>query len=271
MTVTYRWIGAAAVAAALTLGPAIARAEAAPPPDLPACPTAEASPAVTPLLRRIERSLEGKSMVATLTMEIQTKTWSRKLDLKLWSRGRDYALIRVLAGGPRETGMATLKRQRQLWNYLPKAGRVMKLPSSMLGDAWMGSDFTNDDLVRGSSIVDDFDSRIVGVAKHEGRDVWRVTLVPKPSATVVWGRVETLVDRATCVPLEQRFYDEEGPLARTMTYADLRTVGWRTFPARVTIVPADSARRTVIGYRDVEFDVDISEDTFGLHRLQQGR
>jgi hypothetical protein len=261
----------AGVFAVLLSGAVPARADDQPPADLPACPTAQDQPAVTPLLRRLERLLEGRSMIATTTMSIETPSWSRKLKMRVWTRGRDEALVRILEGGPREKGMATLKRGKQLWNYLPKAGRVMKLPSGMLGDSWMGSDFTNDDLVRGTSMVDDFDSRIVGVTRHADRDVWRVVMIPKPSAVIVWGKVEALVDRATCVPLEERFYDEDGPLARTMTFADLRTIGWRSFPTRVTIQPADSRRRTIVTYDEVSFDVELTDDTFSLHRLQQGR
>lgn len=114
------------IALQLMLVAAPVRAGDAPPPNLPACPTKQDRPAVTPLLRRIETSLEGRSSVGTMEMRIRTKSWSRRLELKVWTKGRSLALIRVLEGGPRETGMMTLKRDRQLWNYLPRAGRVMK-------------------------------------------------------------------------------------------------------------------------------------------------
>jgi outer membrane lipoprotein-sorting protein len=248
-----------------------APAAAQAPSDLPACPTTQETPDPAQLVRRIERTIEGRSAISTMTMSIRTKAWSRRLRMKTWSEGRDYALIRVLEGGPRETGLLTLKREKQLWNYLPRAGRIMKLPSGMLGDSWLGSDFTNDDLVRGNSIVDDFETALAGTTTHEGRNAWRVTLTPRPTAAVVWGRIEMLVDRAVCVPLVERFYDEEGLLARTMTFSDIRTIGWRHFPARVTVVPEDSARETMISYEEIEFDVVIPDDTFSLHRLQQGR
>lgn len=215
--------------------------------------------------------MEGSSSTSTMTMNIKTKSWSRTLKMKVWTKGRDFALIRVLEGGPRETGMMTLKRQKQLWNYLPQAGRVMKLPSGMLGDSWMGSDFTNDDLVRGTSIVDDFDSRVTGTKNHDGHDAWTMVLQPKANAVVVWGKVEMVVDRASCVPLQERFYDEEGKIARTMTFGDIRTLGWRKFPARVAIQPADGTRETIVTYENMEFDTEVSDDTFSLHRLQQGR
>jgi outer membrane lipoprotein-sorting protein len=263
-------IAAGVAALALVVAAPALAAESAPK-DLPACPTGQEKPDLGRLLERIERAMEGRSSVSTMTMSIKAASWSRQLKLKTWAAGRDFALVRVLEGGPRETGMMTLKRQKQLWNYLPQAGRVMKLPSGMLGDSWMGSDFTNDDLVRGSSIVDDFTSSFEGAVKQDGRDAWRLVLTPKPGAVVVWGKVEMIVDRATCVPLLERFYDEDGALARTMAFGELRQVGWRQFPARMSIKPADSARETVISYDEIQLDVDVPEETFSLRRLQQGR
>ncbi len=261
---------AAAAALARAAAPARAAKDEAPK-DLPACPTAQDRPDPAPLLRRIELTLEGRTSVGTMTMTIKTTSWTRTLQMKVWTKGRDYALVRVLKGGPRETGMMTLKRQKQLWNYLPQAGRVMKLPSGMLGDSWMGSDFTNDDLVRGNSIVKDFDSKVTGTLVHEGRKAWQVVLVPKPSATVVWGRIEMVVDRASCVPVVERFFDEDGKPARTMTLGDIRAIGWRQFPGRMTVKPQGASRETAVSYGEIQFDVDVPDDTFSLHRLQQGR
>jgi outer membrane lipoprotein-sorting protein len=243
----------------------------APPADLPVCPTAEEKPEVGPLIQRTERVLDGRSSVAVMTMAMKTPAYERAVKLKLWSKGRNFTLVRVLEGGPRETGMMTLKREKQLWNYLPQAGRVMKLPSGMMGDSWMGSDFTNDDLVKGSSITTDFTSTVDKTFEHDGRKAWFVTLLPRPDAKVVWGKVEMILDRETCVPLEQRFYDEENVLARRMTFSELKKVGWRNFPMKLTIIPADKGRQTSITYESIDFDVEVPDDTFSLRRLQQGK
>jgi hypothetical protein len=254
------WLSLAALAAA-----------PAPPPGLPPCPTSEDAPDLVKLLTRQELATQGTSSVATLSMAIKTPTWSRSLTMKLWSKGRDLALVRVVEGGPRETGMMTLKREKQLWNWLPQAGRVMKLPSGMLGDSWLGSDFTNDDLVRGSSLARDFDSKVAGLGEVDGRQVWRLVLVPRKDAVVVWGRVELDVDRQSCVGLVTRYFDEDGKLVRTLASSEVRQLGWRAFPTRLTVTPQEPGRQTVITYGEMEFDVPIPEDTFSVHRLQQGR
>lgn len=267
------------LACALLLGLTLAAAPpaAAPakgdaaPADVPACPSGSEAPDVASLVSRTEKLLNGRSSEAVFTMTIKTRDWTRSLKLQAWSRGKDFALVRVLEGGARETGMMTLKREKQLWNYLPQAGRVMKLPSGMMGDSWMGSDFTNDDLVHGSSLEDDYSSKVLGVEKHAAGEGWKVELRPKPDRPVVWGKVELLMDRKTCLPVRQVFYDEDGKVARTMEFGDFRQVGWRSFPAKMTIVPAEAGRQTSISYEKIDFDMDIPEDTFALHRLRQGR
>jgi outer membrane lipoprotein-sorting protein len=254
--------------AAILLG---ATAWAGAPANVPPCPSGEEKPDVVSLIKRTEQLLDGRSSVSTMTMSIKTPAWSRKLKLKVWARGKDYALIRIIEAGARETGMMTLKREKQLWNYLPQAARVMKLPSGMLGDSWMGSDFTNDDLVKGSSLADDFDSTVTGIAKQDGRDAWQVQLKPRPNATVVWGRIDMAIDRQSCVPAQEQFYDEDGKLARRMIFGDIRQVGWRQFPMTMTVIPSEAGRETSIAYEDIQFDLDIPDDTFSLLRLRQGR
>ena len=256
---------------ALLLSSSSVAAPPSSPPTVPACPSAQEKPDVALLTRRTEALLRGRSTTGTMVMTIKTASWTRTLKVRTQAMGDDKALIKIVEGGPRETGMMTLKRDGQLWNWLPRAARVMKVPSGMLGDSWMGSDFTNDDLVQGSSIARDFDATHAGVIDHGGRSAWRVLLVPKKTAAVVWGRVEMIVDRATCNPLEQRFFDEDGVLARTMSFGDFTQVGWRSFPRRMTVQPEDPTRSTIIQYEDIAFDVDIPDDTFSLHRLQQGR
>lgn len=256
---------------AVILGALAQPSAAGEPKDLPACPTKVDAPDLAKLLTRVEQSMQGASSVGTVTMTIKTTKWSRTLKMKMWGKGQDLALVRILDGGPREKGMMTLKRDKQLWNYLPQAGRVMKIPSGMLGDSWMGSDFTNDDLVHGTSIVRDFDAKLTGTIEYDKRPAWRIELTPKKTATVVWDKIEVTLDRATCVPLVQRFFDEDGKVARTMTLSDIKAIGWRQFPSRMTVKPAETGRETSISYDAMEFDVAIPEDTFSLRRLQQGR
>lgn len=242
-----------------------------PPADLPPCPSDRDTPDLAKLLTRMEFVQAGASSEAVMTMSIRTPAWSRTLKMKVTTKGRDYSLVKVVSGGPRETGMMMLKREKQLWNWLPQAGRVMKLPAGMLGDSWLGSDFTNDDLVRGSSLATDFDAKLGAPAEIDGRKAWHLVLTPKKDAVVVWSRIEVDLDRATCVPLLERFFDDEGKQMRKMAFSDVKQLGWRAFASKMTVTPADPGRETVIQWDTITFDVDIPDEVFSVHHLQQGR
>jgi hypothetical protein len=204
-------------------------------------------------------------------MEVVTADWSRSLDLEIWSLGTEYALVRVLAP-PKDAGTATLKSGNDLWNYLPRVDRTIKLPPSLMGAAWMGSHFTNDDLVKESRLIEDYDIAIAFSGERDGVAVWEFVLTPKPEAPVVWGRIEEQVRKADDMPVWARFYDERGELARTMTFTDFRRMGGRLVPARTVIEPTDKpGESTVLEYRNLEFDVGLERSFFSLQRLQQVR
>jgi Outer membrane lipoprotein-sorting protein len=221
------------------------------------------------IVDRVDRLLRGNSSQGTVTMEVVTADWSRSLDMAIWSLGTKYALVRVLA--PRkDAGMATLKSGGDLWNYLPRVDRTIRLPPSLMSSAWMGSHFTNDDLVKETRLVDDYDIAITFSGIRDGVDVWEFTLTPKPEAPVVWGKIEEQIRKKDLMPLWGRYYDERGELARTMTFADFTNMGGRLVPAVMTVVPADKpGERTVLRYTSLKFDVPLEPSFFSLQRLQR--
>lgn len=236
---------------------------------------ASASPAraQTPreIIDRVDRMLRGASSRADVAMEIATAHWARSLEMRVWSLGTEYALVRVTAP-LREAGSATLKVRQEVWNYLPRVDRTIKIPPSLMMGAWMGSHFTNDDLVKESRVVDDYDITIGFEGDRAGVAVWEFALTPKPTAAVVWGRIVQQVRKADLMPTWARYYDERGTLIRTMTCSDYRTFGSRLVPSVMTVRPEDKPdERTVIRYRDLEFDVRLSPDFFSLRSLQARR
>jgi hypothetical protein len=246
------------------------------PPTLPALLLlACAAPALaqTPreIIDRVDRMLRGASSRATVAMEIATAHWTRTLEMQVWSLGTDYALVRVTAP-PREAGTATLKVRQVVWNYLPRVDRTIKIPPSLMMGSWMGSHFTNDDLVKESRMIDDYDIAIGFEGDRSGVAVWEFVLTPKPTAAVVWGRIVQQVRKADLMPTWARYYDERGQLIRTMTCSEFRTFGSRLVPTVMTVRPEDKPdERTVIRYRDLEFDVRLAPDFFSLRSLQARR
>jgi hypothetical protein len=223
------------------------------------------------IIDRVDRMLRGASSRADIAMEIATAHWSRSLEMRVWSLGTEYALVRVTAPA-REAGTATLKVREEVWNYLPRVDRTIKVPPSLMMGAWMGSHFTNDDLVKESRMVDDYDITIAYEGDRGGVAVWEFALTPKAAAAVVWGRIVQQVRKADLMPTWARYYDERGALVRTMTCSDFRTFGTRLVPTVMTVQPEDKpAERTVIRYRDLAFDVRLTPDFFSLRSLQARR
>jgi hypothetical protein len=236
-----------------------------------ACATSALAQTPREIIDRVDRMLRGASSRADIGMEIATAHWSRSLEMRAWSLGTDYALIRVTAP-PREAGSATLKVREEVWNYLPRVDRTIKIPPSLMMGAWMGSHFTNDDLVKDSRMIDDYDIAIGFEGDRAGAQVWEFTLTPKPTAAVVWGRIVQQVRKADLMPTWARYYDERGTLIRTMTFSAYRTFGSRLVPTVMTVQPADKPdERTVIRYRDLEFDVRLTPEFFSLRNLQTRR
>lgn len=233
--------------------------------------TAHAQPDAIEIMNRVQDLYRGESSHGEITMEIVTEHWSRSITMEMWSYGEDYTLARILAPA-REEGTATLRADDDIWNYLPRVDRTIKVPASMMGGSWMGSHFTNDDLVQESRFVEDYDVAITFDGEREGMRVWEITLTPKPEAAVVWGRVEYTVRQADVLPVSVLYYDEDGEVARSMEFQQFERIGGRTMPRLMDMRPADKPEeRTTMRYDDIEYDIGIDESFFSLRTLQSRR
>ena len=234
-----------------------------------AAPSAPPAVSAKAILDHVDDLFRGNSSRGRASMTVTTANWQRTLVLEFWSEGKEKSLIRILAP-QKEKGTATLKSGNDIWNWLPKVARVIKLPSSMMSASWMGSHFTNDDLVKESRMAEDYDVAIAFEGERGGRREIEIACHPKPQAAVVWGRVDVVVRAQDHMPLEVRYHDEELKLARTMTYEDVKELGGRRLPVQLRIVPADKpGESTLVVYEDITFDVALPPDTFSLRTLQQ--
>lgn len=240
---------------------------------------------VRAILDRVDDLFRGTSSQGRMRMTVRAEHWTRALELQFWNMGKDRSLIEILS--PRkEKGTATLRHGHDLWNHLPKVNRVIKLPSSMMSGSWMGSHFTNDDLVKESRMAEDFDFALTDVGEHpvhgppttEGgplgetvaRPVFEITCTPHEDAAVVWGKVVVWVDPADLLPLTIRYDDEDLQPNRTLHFWDPREVGERRLPLRMRMVPVDDPEEyTEVVYEEIEFDIEIPDDLFSIRNLQR--
>ena len=200
-------------------------------------------------------------------MTVKTPRWQRALELQAWIDRPRRSFIRIL-GPAKEAGIASLRIGAEMWNYLPTVERTIKIPPSMMMQPWMGSDFTNDDLVKESSLVDDYTHRIIGSDTVGGTPSYVVESTPKPDAPVVWGRIVFRVRKADFLPVREEFYDERGALVRVMSFSDVRSLGGRTVPTRWEMRPVGKPENvTTVVMTSAIYDAPISSDIFTQRNL----
>lgn len=222
------------------------------------------------ILQTSEEKRRGvQSSRAEMSMTIVRPKWTRTMSMKAWSKGDDYSLI-LITGPARDKGSATLKRETEVWSWNPRIERTIKLPPSMMSQSWMGSDFTNDDLVREVSLVEDYDSKILGTETIEGRTCWKIELIPHENTAVVWGKVIMLIDQKDYLQLRTEFYDEDNYLINVMQASNITQMGGRPFATRMEIIPQEEdGQKTVLEYQSIAFDVAIDDSYFSVQNLKR--
>ncbi|MFQ5900616.1 MAG: outer membrane lipoprotein-sorting protein [Thermodesulfobacteriota bacterium] len=221
------------------------------------------------IVDRVDRMLRGDSSIGAVKMSIVTNRWKRTMTLRIWSEGTEKVLVKVLKP-KKEEGTATLKVESDIWNYLPKIDRTIRVPTSMMMASWMGSHFTNDDLVKESRLIRDYDIRISYEGKRDGVEVYEFTLTPYPDAPVVWGKILYEVRKQDLMPTWAKYYGEDGRLKRIQTFSSYQKMGGRLIPTRMRMEPQDKpGESTEIVQTDLKFDIPIPERTFSLGFLRR--
>ena len=233
-------------------------------------PAQEPTPDVETIIKQLDQLYRSETSHAEMEMHIVTPHWERTLAMTVWSKGMDKTFIRITAP-KKEQGVATLRIGNEMWNYLPKTNKVMKIPPSMMMGSWMGSDFTNDDLVRESSMLDDYTYQFV-TPEDAAPDHLYVQLIPKEDSPIVWGQIVAAVQSSDYTPVWQRFYDEKGNLMRVMNFKEIRTFSGKTVPSMTEIIPqSKEGHKTVVRWLSATFDSDIDDKIFTRRNLQKRR
>ncbi len=223
-------------------------------------------PDLTAVSRRLDSLFRSDSSVARVELSTQNGGQKRSLQMKVWSLGRDKALI-VIEAPPREAGTATLKIKNDLWNYLPNIARTIRVPPSMMLASWMGTDFTNDDLVKESSMETDFTAALEG--KSRDPPGWIVRYDAKEGMVGRWQTIRYWMNEDGTLPIRVEFFDRKGRLSRTFAYSDVKPFGDQVLPSRLTLTTADENKKTEMHWIDIQFGVAVPESTFSLSRLEK--
>ncbi|HZY37907.1 MAG TPA: outer membrane lipoprotein-sorting protein [Mucilaginibacter sp.] len=223
------------------------------------------------IVTKAEDNVRGLSSVTEMTIQIKRPTWTRTMSMKGWTKGELYSMI-VVTAPAKDAGTVFLKRVKEIWNWLPNIERVVKLPPSMMSQSWMGTDLTNDDLVKASSRIDDYNHKIVGDSVIEGRKCWKIEMIPLPQAAVVWSKVNMWIDQKDYLELRLEFYDEDNKLVNVMQGSNIKTIGGRVMPQKLEMIPVEKkGQETIITYDSAVFNQPISVDFFTTQNMKKAK
>jgi outer membrane lipoprotein-sorting protein len=223
------------------------------------------------IMKAADQHMRGKTNYSEMTMQVVRPDWSRKTTMKAWSKGTAYSLILITAPA-RDKGTSFLKRNSEIWNWLPSVEKVIKIPPSMMMQSWMGSDFTNDDLIKESSMVHDYTHEIAGDSVIDGHDCYRIKLVPRPDAAVVWGKLYVWVMKDEPIELRVEYFDEDGELINIETLSNIKTLGGRRIPSIMTMTPVDKeGHATILTIQDAEYDKPMEDSFFSEQQMKRLR
>jgi len=215
-----------------------------------------------------EKQMRGSSSQTTMHMKIKRPSFERELVLRSWALGTDKAVVEILKPH-KEEGVVSLRAQQNMWNYLPKTDQVVRVPSSLMLQSWMGSDFTNDDLMKASSLSRDYSHKLLKKERLNGLSTHLIECLPLPKAPVVWGKVLHWARMEDNLPVRQEFYDDQGRLARTLTFSEFKTMDDRMIPTRLHIQKAQAPEETTtVTYEKVLFDRDIPQSIFAQEEIR---
>ncbi|MBN1914642.1 MAG: outer membrane lipoprotein-sorting protein [Parachlamydiales bacterium] len=222
------------------------------------------------IIDKIDKLFRSDFSHGNISMSIHTPNWERTLDLEVWTKGMEETFI-VIQEPKKDRGTATLRKKNEMWNYFPKIDKVIKVPPSMMMSAWMGSDFTNDDLVREVSLLQDYKASYLDKEPVSEGFVW-ISLKPKQQTVTVWREIRLLVDKATHIPHQQIYYDEHGEKIRILFLREIKELGGKMIPTVLEMIPLHKKNhKTIVRYREMTFNKSLDPGIFSLRNLQKKR
>ena len=220
------------------------------------------------LIEKADQLQRGKTNKGEMSMTIIRPKWERTITMKTWSKGRDFSMT-YITSPVKDKGQVFLKRESEMWNWVPTINRMIKIPPSMMSQGWMGSDYSNDDILKESSIVVDYSHKIIGEEQLEGLDCFKIELTPKEDAAVVWGKVIKWISKDEYWQLKSEYYDEDDELVRTELATEIEMFGDRRLPSKLEIIPADKpGQRTVVHIISSEFNVKLDDGFFTQQNMK---
>ncbi len=223
----------------------------------------------TEIIKKADKKFRGNSVKSEMTMTIVRPTWKRTIKFKTWGKGSDFSLA-LITYPVKEKGQTFLKRNNEMWTWNPKISRLIKMPPSLMSQGWMGSDYSNDDILKESSIVNDYSHKIIGSEKIDGIDCYKIELIPKEDAVVIWGKLIKWISKNEYNQLKSEYFDEDGYLVKTEIASSIKLMGNKKIPTHIEIIPADKPNhKTVVEINSMIFNIPINNNFFSQQNMKR--
>jgi len=223
----------------------------------------------TEIIKKADDLIRGKTNTSILEMEIIRPTWKRKIGIKSWGKGHDYTMTYITAPA-QDKGQVFLKLKSNMWNYIPSIGRMIKIPASMMSQGWMGSDYTNDDILKESSIVVDYNHKLMDEEILRGYKTYKIEMIPKEKAAVVWGKVIMWIIKDNFIQIKTAFYDEDNELVKSEFSYDFKKMDGRLIPSRIEIIPTnEEGKKTVLHIKEMKFNIKLPTTFFSQQNMKR--
>lgn len=233
--------------------------------------------AISPILTGVEivskatQIRYGENSVGKMKMTIIRPKWTRTIEMKMWSKGSDLSMVLITAPA-KEKGQVFLKRKTEMWNWIPSISRMVKLPPSMLSQGWMGSDFTNDDMMNENALVKDYKHTLKGTELYDGIDCYKIESIPYENSASIWGKLIMWISKTDYFILKTESYDEDMALVKTEFSSDIKKMDDRMLPSKFTIIPADEkGNKTVVELIEMSFNQALTEQFFSQQNMKNLR
>ena len=227
------------------------------------------TPDAKEIVRKANELMQGETNESTMKMTIVRPNWIRSISFRTWTKGTNYSLALVTAPA-KEKGQSFLKRSNEIWNWVPNIQRMIKLPPSMMAQGWMGSDFTNDELLKESSLLNDYTHAYEKTEFIDGVECYKIRLIPKPDAAIVWGALVKWISKEEYFQLKTDYYDEDQILVKTEISSNIKMMGNRKIPCHFELIPADKpGNMTILDIESVIFNKKMDDGFFSQQNMKK--
>lgn len=221
------------------------------------------------IIKRSEENMRGMTMKGVMSIKTVRPSWSREMSINIWLKGDDFAMV-LIKSPEKDKGVTFLKRKKEVWNWMPILEKTIKLPPSMMSQSWMGTDYSNDYLVKQSSLTSDFNSVLQNDSTIDLKPCWKVVLTPKENAAVIWGKVILFIDKTDYLQLRNEYYDEDGTPLNIVHATNIGKMGGRNLPIVFEMTLKEKpGNKTIITYQSIVFDGPIDDSFFSTENMKR--